>query len=233
MGRERGEIVDREMPKSDIKREEKTERKRPESEVRREHENSKKFSDDKKDNKNSVKHVRDASASSSSEDDEAEARRVRNENEVEDGKDCDKDKKRGERSDGHAKDTEEREKENYSRRAYSGKDYDTKDKESKDDGNEPGFDYQTILYVSVATLAGFALVAYLCFCGKSDVASVDKELPSQQDEFVEVKVHFGGTEEDVNADIVTTSEGTDTTLCKLSGTTKALEGRNSSTVLVE
>merc|ERR1712183_482038 len=147
------------------------------------------------------------------------------------GEDCDKDKKRGERSEGYAKDTEEKERGN-SRRTSSSKEYDTKEQEFKEEGNGQDFDYQTILYVSVAALAGFALVAYLFFCGNSKVTSADKEIPSKQDEFVEVKVHFGA-EEDINADIVKTCEGTDTTLCKLSGTTTALEGKNSSTVLVE
>merc|ERR1712150_32049 len=147
-----------------------------------------------------------------------------------DGEDCDKDKTREERSEGYAKDADSEEA-NYSHRTFASQEYGNKEQETGEDGKAQDFDYQTILCVS-AGLAGFALVAYLCFCGKTTADVVSKEIPSQQEEFVEVKVHFGA-EDDVKADIVTTCEGTDTTLCKLSGTTKALEGNNSSTILVE
>jgi len=108
---------------------------------------------------------------------------------------------------------------------------------SKDDKKKYGF----IAVIGGSVLGFCVIVACLyCFCRsrKAKVISTDQKIgedsySEEYEEVCEVKVHFED-KKDVVADMVTKDDGTtNTTLYKLSGTTKGLGGENSSSILVE
>jgi len=108
---------------------------------------------------------------------------------------------------------------------------------SKDDKKKYGF----IAMIGGSVIGFCAIVACLyCFCRsrKAKVISTDQKIgedsySEEYEEVCEVKVHFED-KKDVVADIVTKDDGTtNTTLCKLSGTTNGLGGENGSSFLVE